>query len=441
MEFYGREEELKELRRIRAESARGGRLTVVTGRRRVGKTELVERACNDGKTPYLYLLISQRSEKELCQCLQEDVERAVGRPILGQAERFGQLFRAIVEASCERPLTLVIDEFQEFDKIDPAIFTDLQGIWDALHKRAKLNFIVCGSVSRLMRKIFFDDRQPLYGRNTGKIHLDPFPVALLKRILGQHAPRHSGRDLLALWTLTGGVARYVELLMDERAYTRKKMVETVFGLGSSYVDEGKIALGQEFGKDSGVYFSILASIASGRTSYAELRNAIGAEIGGQLTKLEDVYSLIAKKQPFLEKATSRNCLYAIDDCFYRFWFRFAYKYQHLLEQKQYAAIRAIVERDFDVFSGRALERYFRAKFLEEGRFTRIGGWWDRKGENEIDLVCENEVTGEFGFYEVKCDRRRVDLPSLQLKVAAFFRKHPDLQNRKYEIGALSVEDM
>ena len=441
MEFYGREQELKELRRIRAEAARGGRLTVVTGRRRVGKTELVDRALNDGKGPYLYLLISQRSEKELCQGLQEDVERAIGRPLLGRAERFVQLFRAIMESACDRPLTLVIDEFQEFDKIDPAIFTDLQGVWDALHKRAKLNLVVCGSVNRLVRKIFFDDRQPLYGRNTGKIELTPFPVAVLKRILDDQAPRRAGRDLLALWTMTGGVARYVELLMDERAYTRKRMIETVFGLGSSYVDEGKIALGQEFGKDSGVYFSILASIASGRTSYAELRNAIGAEIGGQLTKLEDVYGLISKKHPFLEKVTSRNCLYAIDDSFFRFWFRFAYKYQHLLEQKQYVAIRQIVERDLDAFSGLALERYFRAKFIEEGRYTRIGGWWDRKGENEIDLVCENEVTGELGFFEVKVDSRRIAPAALQLKVAAFLRKHPDLQDRKREVGGLSLEDM
>lgn len=70
--------------------------------------------------------------------------------------------------------------------------------------------------------------------------------------------------------------------MDAKAFTRKKLINAVFSLSSSYMDEGKIALGQEFGKDSGVYFSILASIASGRTSYAEIRNVVGAEIGGLL---------------------------------------------------------------------------------------------------------------------------------------------------------------
>ena len=441
MKFYGRERELVELERIRKLSLSESRFTVVTGRRRVGKTELVERAYRESGTPYLYLLVSQRAERDLCTIFQEAVTAKLGCPIFGQAVRFGQLLRAIMEFSEHAPLTLVIDEFQEFDKIDPAIFTDIQGVWDELHKRARLNLVVCGSVNRLMNRIFFDDSQPLYGRNTGKIHLDPFPVDVLGTILRECAPRHCKRDLLALWALTGGVARYVELMVDEKAFTRRKMLETVFGLSSSYVDEGRIALGQEFGKDCGVYFSILSAIAAGRTSYADIRNVIGAEIGGQLSRLEDVYSLIEKIQPAYEKATTRNCLYRIEDCFFRFWFRFVYKYMHFLEQKQYAAVRTLVERDFDQFTGRALESYFRRKFLESGRYTRIGGWWDRRGENEIDLVCENELTGALDFYEVKCDAARLDLQALQLKVAAFFRKHPDKMRVGYGVHGLSVEDM
>ena len=441
MRFFGREDELAELLRIREQSLDSARFTVITGRRRVGKTELVEKAYSDGRYPYLYLLISQRAEKDLCAILQEDVAKVIKRPILGTAERFGQLFRLIMEAAEEAPLTLIIDEFQEFDKIDPAIFTDIQGVWDELHKRAKLNLVVCGSVNRLMGKIFFDDSQPLYGRNTGSMRLDPFPVSLLGKIFREYAPGASKRDLLALWTLTGGVARYVELLMDAKAFSRKKMMETVFGLSSSYVDEGRIALGQEFGKDCGVYFSILSAIASGRTSYAEIRNQIGTEVGGQLTKLERDYSLVKKVQPAYEQATTRNCLYRLDDCFFRFWFRFVYKYLHLLEQKQYVAVRTLVSRDFDQFTGIALEWYFRRKFLESGRYTRVSGWWDRKGENEIDLVCENELTGALDFYEVKCESSRLDVSALQLKVAAFFRKHPEKQRKNYGVYGLSTEDM
>ena len=441
MQFYGREAEIEELAKIRQLSRDSSRFTVVTGRRRVGKTELMERAFGDGETPYIYLLVSQRAEKDLCALLQDDVAHVLTRPLLGRAERFRDLFRAILENSIETPLTLVIDEFQEFDKIDPAIFTDIQGVWDELHKRAHVNLVVCGSVNRLMNKIFFDDSQPLYGRNTGKVHLDPFPVELLKKILADHAPKYKPQDLLALWVLTGGVARYVELLMDAKAFTRTKMIATVFGLSSSYVDEGRIVLGQEFGRESGVYFSILSAIASGQTSYAEIRNCVGAEVGGHLTKLENVYSLIEKIQPAYEAPTTRNCQYRINDCFFRFWFRFVYKYLHLLEQKLYGEIRALVERDFDQFSGFALERYFRAKFLECHRYTRIASWWDRKGENEIDLVCENELTGALDFYEVKRDKGRLHLMDLRMKVAAFWRKHPDRQRTDCRMEGLSLEDL
>jgi len=441
MDFVGREEEIAELRRIRTISAKESRFTVISGRRRVGKTELVERTLNDGKSPYLYFLISRRAEKDLCLLLQEEANKVLARPILGEAHRFAQIFEAVLQYSEESPLTLVIDEFQEFDWINPAIYSDIQGVWDRLHKKARLNLVVCGSVDRMMNRIFFDKNEPLYGRNTGKIELRPFTPFEVKSVFLSGAPKGSNRDLLALWAMTGGVARYVEIFADNGAWTRKAMLKTVFGLSTSYVDEGRVALGEEFGKDCGVYFSILSAIASGRTSYAEIKNVIGTEVGGQLTKLEGTYSFIKKVQPYREKSATRNFLYQIDDEFFRFWFRFVLKYQHLMAQKQYATVQAIVERDFDVFAGRSLERYFRQKLLEEGSYTKIGGWWDRKGENEIDLVCVNELTGALDFYEVKTDHSRFDSSALEAKVSSFFAKNPDLRAGSHKLECLSLSDM
>ena len=253
--------------------------------------------------------------------------------------------------------------------------------------------------------------------------------------------REHRRDLLALWTLTGGIARYVELFVDSRALTRKKMLDNVFSLSSSYIDEGRVILSEEFGKEYGVYFSILSAISAGRTSFAEIKNIVGADIGGQLTKLETTYAFISKKQPVFDKATNKNCLYQIDDCFVRFWFRFVYKYMHLIEQKKLRLLEEVVERDLDAFSGFALEQYFKAKFLEDGKYTRIGSWWDRKGENEIDLVCENEFSGALDFYEVKLDARRYDDTELRTKVAAFFRKHPEMMRSGYGVHGISLSDM
>ena len=104
-------------------------------------------------------------------------------------------------------------------------------------------------------------------------------------------------------------------------------------------------------------------------------------------------------------------------------------------------LREIVERDYDVFSGVALEGYFRRKFVGEGRYSRIGGWWDRKGENEIDLVCENEFKQTLDFYEVKRDRARIDLNDLERKSKAFLDKNPEKRKLRRTLSGLSLEDM
>ena len=97
--------------------------------------------------------------------------------------------------------------------------------------------------------------------------------------------------------------------------------------------------------------------------------------------------------------------------------------------------------DFDVFSGYALERYFEWKFSEEERYTTIGGWWDRKGENEIDLVCEDEVAGKIDFFEVKKSKCRYNAGLLESKLDAFFEKNPKKRSLAYSFGLLSLEDM
>ena len=100
-----------------------------------------------------------------------------------------------------------------------------------------------------------------------------------------------------------------------------------------------------------------------------------------------------------------------------------------------------MERDLDAFSGQALEGYFKAKFIEERAFTKIGNWWDRKGENEIDLVCENELEDALVFYEIKRDASRIDLKELGFKAHAFLTKNPQLKSRNISYKGLSMKDM
>lgn len=441
MEFFGREEEIAALRKEREIARRNARFTIVTGRRRVGKTELVKTALDDGVTPCLYLLVTRKPEKVQCATFQEETERVLGLHIAGTCEHFKEVFEEIMIASKTTSFTLVIDEFQEFDRVNPGIFGDVQGVWDKHHNSSKLNLVVCGSINRLINKIFFNDGEPLYGRNTGKLHLDPFKPSLIKKVFASYNPDYSKEDLLALWTITGGIPRYIDLLLSNESYTKGAMIATVFGRITSFIDEGKMILVEEFGKDYGTYFAILSAIASGKTTFAEIKNVLGMEIGGFLTKLENDYSLISKKRPLFEKLGSKNFHYQIDDCFFRFWFRFIYRYQYMIELRRYEELKSIVARDFNAFAGYSLERYFFWKMVEDSSYTRIGGWWDRKSENEIDLVCENELTNELDFYEVKIDATRYRREELEAKKDVFCVKHPELAKRSSSLGCLSLEDM
>ena len=439
MKFFDRKEEITELRRIREKARENAQFTVITGRRRVGKTELVKHAFED--EAYLYFYVSKKAQPDLCESFRQIVEKTLGITVPGRIDRFQQLFRFVLELSVTRPLTLFIDEFQDFLKIDASIVNDIAGDWDEFHGRAKINLVVCGSINRLMGEIFEDREAPLYGRNTASFTIEPFRVSVLKEIMSFHHPAYKPDDLLALWSFTGGVARHVALLMDDKAYTAKKMVASMIRLGSTFLDEGKTLLVEEFGKEYGNYFTILSSIASGKTTRSEIEQAIGGSAGGYLTKLEDAYALIAKRQPLFEKSANKNCIYKLNDNFLTFWFRFVYKHNYLVELKMFDELRELILRDYSVFSGLMLEGYFKARFADERRYTRMGAWWDRKGENEIDLVCEDEIGNRLDFYEIKRDASRIALGKLKGKTEAFFCKNPQLRARKVSFKGLSLEDM
>ena len=104
-------------------------------------------------------------------------------------------------------------------------------------------------------------------------------------------------------------------------------------------------------------------------------------------------------------------------------------------------MREIINRDYDTFSGFALERYFRELFIESGDWTRIGAWWDRKGENEIDLLAENEIDGTYAVCEIKREKRRIDLDIVKGKYNAFIKASGKWKRANPQFIALSIDDM
>lgn len=439
MRFFDRTEEIASLHEVRRQAKENAQFTVVTGRRRIGKTSLVWKAYED--EPILYFFVARKAEGDLCEDYRLEIENKLGIPTMGRAERFVDIFEYLMKLSAERPLTLFIDEFQEFFRVNKSVYSDMQRIWDLYSPKARINLIVCGSIYSMMTKIFKDKKEPLYNRQSRFMTVRPFAPAVLKEILAEYNPGYTAEDLLALYAFTSGVAKYVQLLVDAGATTKERMLDQIVRADSIFLGEGKAILIEEFGKDYGIYFSILSAIARGKTSRSEIENVVGREIGGYLTKLEKEYEIISKKQPLFEKSAAKNVRYVIEDNFFVFWFRFIYKYSYMLEIENYGSVRTIIDRDYETFSGLMLERWFRRVLIERQAYTRIGGWWDRKGENEIDIVAENELDDTATFFEVKRKAVNIDLETLEAKAAVFLRATGAFRNYTISYKGLSMDDM
>ena len=414
------------------------RMTVLMGRRRVGKTQLSLRC---GDETVLYFFVGKKAEALLCKDYVTEIQGKLGVPVLGVPSSFVEVFKFVMQLSESRPFTLIIDEFQNFLKINPAIFSDIQREWDLRKDNSHMNLIISGSVFTLMKKIFEDYEEPLFGRANEKIILQPFTTDVLKQILVDFNPSYTPEDLLALYSITGGIPWYVSLLLDKGKNNRDKMLATLTEENSPFINEGKNILIEEFGTDYVTYFSILTCIASGMKTRAEIENELGNNnIGSYLVKLEDYYKIITKSLPLYAKENSKKVRYTLNDCFLIFWFRFFYKYQALVENKALKALGDIITRDYSSVSGFMMERYFMQKFREQGRFI-VGKWWDRKGLNEIDLIVVDPIAKEAWVYELKKDESRYNESEFKEKVDFMLSQTPELRKMNVHIGSLSKLDM
>ena len=435
MKFYNREIETETLQRIERLSKDNAQMTVITGRRRIGKTTLIRHVSTE--IPFIYFFVGRKSETLLCAELTDIVKETLGEE-LGTFNSMSKLFSALMNISCRRNFTLVFDEFQNFAQVNDAFFSDMQDIWDRTKDNSRINLILSGSLYSMMNRIFDDRKEPLYGRATNRIKLQPFTINTLKEIMSDYHSEFTADDLLAFYMVTGGVAKYVEQLVIQQAFTKEDIVKSVLGYGSYFINEGKDVLSDEFGKEYGNYFSVLSSIADGYTSRGDITNTTGVESGGYLAKLETVYDLIERSKPYLSAEGTRNNRYLIKDNFLNFWFRFVYKYRSAIEFGNLEYVQQKVLADYETYSGHILERYFRQKYKETGLYNIVTNYWEKGNANEIDLIAVNEVDKEVVIGECKRNPKRISLNVLQAKAANIQAKQKKF---RYHFVGLSLEDM
>ena len=444
MKFYDRTEEIAELRRIQNLSANNhSRMTVVTGRRRIGKTSLIRRAFEDSTTVYLF--VSRDNESVLVKRFTDEIRRVLDIFIPDEISSFRNLFTILMQAGKTQHFNLVIDEFQEFYYVNSAIFSHIQDVWDRYRHETFVNFVVCGSAYRMMNRIFEDKKEPLFGRRDALLKLNPFKIDTIKEILKDFKPDYSSEDLLALYTYTGGVPKYVELFMDDGVTDKDAMISYMIRDNSLFVSEWKNILIEEFGKDYGTYFSILGCISTGINTQAGIEAALGnISAGGFLKRLMEDYSLISKIRPFGSSEGSKNIRYEIADNFLRFWFKYIHKDRSIVEIGNWNLLRKIISDDYTTYTGDILERYFRQKMIESMNYRSIGNWWNPKNKEnqcEIDIIAITADNKNVEIYEVKRNPERYKENVLKEKIDHLMIKHKELKKYSLSFGNLSMKDM
>ncbi|MEA1911766.1 MAG: DUF234 domain-containing protein, partial [Spirochaetota bacterium] len=418
----GRKEELALLNKINTQISNSGKMTVITGRRRVGKTSLAIEANKANKS--IYLFVSKKSEILLCEEYMKAIKDKFKIPIYGEITKFIDVFRILLDLSTKENFVLIIDEFQEFLRINPSIYSDIQNYWDQFRNKIFLHVIFIGSVHSLMVKIFQNEKEPLFGRADRILYLKPLEIRTIKKIL-LDSNKYSNKNLFYNYLITGGVPRYLEIFKENEIFNIDEMIDFIFDKNSLLLNEGKNLLIEEFGKEYATYFSILELVSAGRTSRSEIESILEINSGGYLDRLENEYDIISKRRPFNAKQTGKIQKYYIKDNFLTFWFRFIHKNKSSIEAGNFVFIKADVKKNLSTYSGSFLEKFFCQVLEYTQEYNVIGNYWERGNKNEIDIVAINDTDKRILFGEVKLNQDKIRINKLKNKTEKLKKEYPD----------------
>ncbi|MHB8395875.1 MAG: ATP-binding protein [Thermoplasmataceae archaeon] len=381
MRFYDREREMDALNHIL--SAQEPALIVMTGRRRVGKTRLVNELLKDHKS--LKIMIVPKEETQVASDFSELFANEGFKPNLSSFRNALEYFFSV---SKER--ILFIDEFSNSLEVNPSIPFELQRLWEINRERKKV-LILSGSYVSMMDKIFTRQKAPLFNRADLKVVLEPLEPETVWRLLddlGVHDPQ----EKIELYCIFGGIPYYYELI--ERMGRLDPVKSLFFGVGQLN-EEGFDVLRQEFGQSYRKYFAIMEAIGNGQVSAGEIAVKLGIRhttLSKYIQALRSDFRLITRRVPFGENpARSKKGRYEIRDNLLSFWFAHVYGRNRPPSE---AELNLFVSKRFEL-----LAEDFLLKWLDRNgeRVVRSGRWWgpvhldDGKYEQrEIDLIVETE---------------------------------------------------
>ncbi len=367
----------------------GGRLIILYGRRRVGKTRLIGEFIRD-KPGILYIAEDTSPHIQIAQFKARCAEY-FSDPLLATLEikTWEQIFLYIAQKPLKERTYLVIDEFTYLIKNDPSLLSTLQKVWDHSLAGSEWCLLLSGSILSLMSDLALSSTSPLYGRRTRDMLLSSLSFSYAHQFF-----HFSFSDSLKVYLSIGGIPEY---LLKASTYDSADSFyrEEFFNRYGYFYHEPYFILSQEF-RELKIYQSVLHAVALGNTAPTTIAQFSGLDTRHIYPYLESMIrlGLIEKEVPILGNA--RQGIYLIKDRVFDFWYRFVFSHRQEIETGRFD----LSSIDLNTYFGKQFEAFVRDEFAGTVLSGyRTGHWWYK--EDEIDLVAINDETLSVVFGECK----------------------------------------
>ena len=398
MKFVDRGEELGFLERKR--DSNDAELIIIYGRRRVGKTSLLNKFLEEKKGMYFLGRLEPKEDslKRLNNLLIESFNDTdlLRHPL----RKWDDVFEYLADRSRKERTVLVLDEFPYIVERSPEILSVLQDKWDNRLKGTKVMIVLSGSSVSVMEQYALDQKSPIYGRRTGQWRINKLDPSYLPEFF----PAYSIEDQISVYACLDTIPGYLVKFSCEKS-VKENIIGSILSKGEFLYEEVSILLREEF-RDPSNYSSIISTIAGGTTAHNEIYTRTGMDksmLSKYLYVLENL-GIIEKILPVTQakkaRLKTRGGMYRLKDNFFDYWFTFVYPNASRLElggaQEVYAASRG----EYDKYLSYKFERYI-TEILPHitTKYTQAGPWWHK--EQEIDLVALNPQTKDILFAECK----------------------------------------
>lgn len=413
--FIGRERELNALEKLYASNK--FEFAVIYGRRRVGKTALINQFLGDKKAIY-FMGVESNAKQNLENFSKSIIEYSSGIESETSFLSFQAALEYVFKLAEKERLVLAIDEYPYVARSSKSFASTLQLLIDKYKDSSKLMLILCGSSMSYMEDHVLAYKAPLYGRRTAQMKILPFDF----EETCQYFKKLDHEDKALIYGVVGGTPQY--LLQMNDALSVEDNIKNTFLNPISFLYEEPINLLKQEVREPAIYTAIITAIAQGASRMSEISNKVGEDTNVCSTYIKNLMNLgiVQKETPYGEKA-SRKSVYSIEDNMFRFWHRFVLENNSIIARGAVDLVYKRIEPKFSDYMGKVFEdicKQYLWKQLLCGKcpveFTSLGRWWGNdpilKRQAEIDIMGEQDKDTAL-FAECKWTNEKVDLSVLE----------------------------